>query len=52
LVKDGKDVGELTSVAELPSNKIIALGYVRREAGTALAAGDAAATIHSFPLET
>jgi aminomethyltransferase len=47
LLKDAKEVGELTSVAALPSHKIVALGYARREAlvsGAPLAAGDATAT--------
>lgn len=55
LQKDGKDVGEITSVAELPSGSIIALGYIRREAsapGTELAAADATATVHPIPFET
>jgi len=34
IVADGKEVGEITSVAALPGGeRIIALGYVRREAG-------------------
>jgi aminomethyltransferase len=52
--KDGKEVGEVTSVAQLPSGQIIALGYVRREAGgpgTILNAGDSTATVHSIPFE-
>jgi hypothetical protein len=54
LLKDGKEVGELTSIAELPSKKLFALGYVRREAaapGTMLAAGEATATVHPIPFE-
>lgn len=54
LSKDGKEVGELTSVAELPSKQIIALGYVRREATLTpapLNAGEALATVHSIPFE-
>lgn len=52
LVRDGKEVGEITSVAELPSKKIIALGYVRREAATSeLVAGDATAKVHPLPFE-
>ena len=54
LQKDDKDVGELTSVAELPAKKLIALGYARREAavaGTILAAGEANATVHPIPFE-
>jgi folate-binding protein YgfZ len=54
LQKDGKDVGELTSIAELPSKQIVALGYIRREAATpaaTLAAGDTTATVHPIPIE-
>ena len=54
LLKDGKEAGELTSVAELPSKQVLALGYVRRPAdapGTELTAGDASATVHLFPFE-
>jgi folate-binding protein YgfZ len=52
--KDGKDVGELTSIVELPSHQFLALGYVRREAGApgaTLPAGDATATVHALPFE-
>jgi folate-binding protein YgfZ len=52
--KDGKDVGEITSIAEMPSKQLFALGYVRREAAVTsptLAAGDAIATVHSLPFE-
>jgi folate-binding protein YgfZ len=54
LRKDEKEVGELTSVAQLPSQKFIALGYTRREVagpGTSLQAGDATATVHNLPFE-
>lgn len=57
LQRDGKDIGELTSVAELPlqdTRRIVALGYVRREAsvpGTQLTAGGAIATVHTLPFE-
>lgn len=54
LLKEGKEVGELTSVTELPSGQPIALGYVRREAaapGTVLSAADATATVHPIPFE-
>jgi len=54
LAKDGKEVGELTSVAQLPSQQWIALGYARREAasaGTALQAGDTTATVQNLPFE-
>jgi folate-binding protein YgfZ len=54
----GKDLGEITSVAELPAGlagnavRRLALGYVRREAATpgkALSAGSATATVHDLP---
>jgi aminomethyltransferase len=48
----GKDVGELTSVAALPEGRTIALGYVRREAGSPgslLAAGAAKARVSALP---
>jgi folate-binding protein YgfZ len=54
LVKDGKEIGELTSIATLPSHQIVALGYVRREAiasGASLAAGEATATPRANSLE-
>jgi folate-binding protein YgfZ len=53
---EGKDVGELTSVASLPrtdgTRTTIALGYVRRELTLhpkALKAGEAAATVAELP---
>ncbi len=53
---DGKDVGELTSVASLPqangTHATIALGYVRRELtlpGKELKAGEAAVTVAELP---
>jgi len=53
---EGKDVGELTSVASLPQSNgtqaTIALGYVRRELalpGTKLKAGDATVTVTQLP---
>ena len=56
LQADGKDVGELTSVASLPqtngARKTIALGYVRREigkAGKVLQAGSTAVTVTELP---
>ena len=56
LQADGKDVGELTSVASLPqtngTRKTIALGYVRREigkAGKVLQAGGTAVTVTELP---
>jgi len=48
----GKDVGELTSVATLPGDRTVALGYVRREAGapgSVLEAGDAKARVSELP---
>ena len=54
LLKDGKEVGELTSVATLPSGQNIALGYVRREAapsGTDLLAAETTARVHPIPFE-
>ena len=54
LTREGKEFGELTSIAQLPSQQWIALGYIRREAGapgTALQAGDATATVHNLPFE-
>jgi aminomethyltransferase len=55
LQADGKDVGEITSVAALPSGngeKTVALGYVRREMGTPGKVFDAAsakATVAALP---
>jgi aminomethyltransferase len=51
---DGKDVGEITSVASLPfpsGDKIVALGYIRKEAaeGKLLQAGDARLTVTDIP---
>jgi aminomethyltransferase len=52
---DGKDVGEVTSVASLPTahgEKLVALGYVRREfasAGKELMAGSARLSIADLP---
>jgi aminomethyltransferase len=55
---DGKDVGELTSVASLPQadgkRATIALGYVRRELtlpGKSLQAGGAAVTVTELPFQ-
>src|SRR5262249_17770232 len=55
LQADGKDVGELTSVASLlqtnGTSKTLALGYVRREltAGKVVRAGEASATVTELP---
>lgn len=54
LLKDGKEIGELTSVATIPSNKIVALGYARREAlvsAAPLNAGEATATPRTISQE-
>ena len=48
----GKDVGEITSVAALPGNRTLALGYIRREAaapGLALAAGSSQVRVSELP---
>ncbi len=58
LERDGKDVGELTSVLGVPSangERTLALGYVRREAGapgTRLRAGDATVRVEEVPFKT
>ena len=55
LSKDGREVGEITSVATLPSpggSISVGLGYVRREAGapgTKLDAGGVEATVSALP---
>ena len=60
LQADGKDVGEITSAAELPAGlagraaRRLALGYIRREAATpgkVLSAGDASATVRDLPFQ-
>lgn len=54
LLKDGKEVGEITSVTRLPYGPWIALGYSRREVaapGAELCAGEAIARVHSLPFE-
>jgi folate-binding protein YgfZ len=54
---DGKDVGEITSVAAVPTpqgEQLISLGYVRREHGTAgkeLTAGSARLTVVRLPFK-
>ena len=56
LQADGKDVGEVTSVGVLPlgdGQVPVALGYVRREAGSpgsVLMAGETKATVQPPPL--
>ncbi len=50
--KDGREVGEITSVTTVPSIGAIGLGYVRREAGgpgTTLHIGGTEATISELP---
>lgn len=50
---DGKDVGEVTSAASLPTSsgqRPVALGYIRREfAGKELVAGASKVTVHKLP---
>lgn len=51
LTLDGKEVGEITSAAEI-DGRALALGYVRREhsaPGTSLSAGDATARVEQIP---
>jgi len=50
--REGREVGEITSVAILPPGKAVGLGYLRREAGgpgTTLAVGGAQATVSELP---
>ncbi|MGH9508643.1 MAG: YgfZ/GcvT domain-containing protein [Terriglobales bacterium] len=56
---EGKEVGEITSVASLPSmngkDRTVALGYIRREAGApgaTVEAGSAKATVSTLPFTT
>jgi aminomethyltransferase len=57
--REGKDVGEITSVALMPSHngsgaRKLALGYIRREAGAAgteVTVGGAAARVSNLPFE-
>ncbi len=55
VVRDGKEVGELTSVLAVPASdgdKMLALGYIRREAGeagTILQAGAAQVRVEDLP---
>jgi folate-binding protein YgfZ len=55
---DGKDVGEITSVASLPTvngERAVALGYIRREFGNIgkqVFAGDTELTVASLPFVT
>jgi aminomethyltransferase len=48
---EGKDVGEITSVATLPTGAV-ALGYIRREAAAKdLTAGAASVKVAGLPFE-
>jgi len=52
LQANGKDVGEITSVAALPTGRTVALGYVRKEAGspgTVITSGDTKVRISDLP---
>jgi aminomethyltransferase len=57
VIANEKEVGELTSVATVPVNgteKILALGYIRREAGAGGAqvkVGETTATVASLPFK-
>jgi aminomethyltransferase len=57
IIAKDKEMGELTSIARVPANgseKIVALGYIRREAGgpgTQVKIGEADATIASLPFK-
>ena len=54
---DGKDIGEVTSVASLPTasgDRVVALGYIRREAaipGKVLQAGEGRAMVAELPFQ-
>ena len=53
--RDGREVGEITSVTTLPSGKAIGLGYWRREAGgpgTTIEVGGVQATVVALPFPT
>jgi len=52
--RDGRELGQITSVAVLPSGKAIGLGYLRREAGgpgTTIEIGGAHATVAELPFD-
>ena len=52
--RDGRELGEITSVAVLPSGKAIGLGYLRREAGapgTTLEIAGTQATVSELPFD-
>jgi folate-binding protein YgfZ len=49
---EGKDVGEITSVATVNGERVLALGYIRKEftvPGKVLTAGDAKVRVAGFP---
>jgi len=51
--REGREVGEITSVTTLPSGKAVGLGYLRREAGgpgTTIEVGGVRATVSDLPL--
>ena len=53
--REGREVGEITSVAVLPSGQAVGLGYLRREAGgpgTAIEVGGVQATVTELPFNT
>jgi folate-binding protein YgfZ len=50
--RDGRELGEITSVAALPSGQAVGLGYLRREAGgpgTTVEVGGVQATVSELP---
>ena len=50
--REGREVGEITSVTVLPSGQTVGLGYLRREAGgpgTAIEVGGVQATVSELP---
>jgi len=50
--RDGRELGEITSVAVLPWGRAVGLGYLRREAGgpgTTIEAGGVTATVSELP---
>jgi aminomethyltransferase len=57
IIVNDKEVGELTSVARVPVNgteRILALGYIRREVGSSAAqvkVGETTATVASLPFK-
>jgi folate-binding protein YgfZ len=54
IVRDGRELGEITSATVLPSGRAIGLGYLRREAGgpgTMLDIGGAQTTVSPLPFD-